>query len=618
MKDEGPFILEWIAYYLSIGFTHFIINSNDCSDGTDKILNRLQEMGLVAHIDNPEPWPRGPQASAYSNAKTHPWYKEAEWIFVCDADEFLDIKVGDGTLDALFAEAPKANVFSFVWLLFGHGGVERFEDKFVIEQFCFSANPRQVMPEQCRAFKTLYRNNGIFKVIDTHRPRAPYPRRLKEIRWVDADGLDMGSKYSYFGWNFSNDGVGYGEKFGRLNHYAIRSVESYLVKRLRGDVNTTTVHSKNDGTGSNYLKLHCWNSVESTSIHYKTPTVRKIYEKLLGDSKLNELHKNTCDNHWKRIFELRNDPEVVALIKEFTEFNADTKETGLEDCAVASNEVTQSKMKFLSFSPVKKINNIRKIQDEHIVVAQNLPSNLMVDASTGTKSSNNEIFGKINLIVTSSSEDPIKSKAQQKANTKYTFSRSARNQQIRSAFSGLGKPKKVLLIGMQDPDRIAELLEIADAKWMGVMASWGSHLVNHRNWANTDYYLARNKIFDYDQKFVNILSRFNKDISDHRLSFYRAQPHMCLRLFDPESIDIVYFHGKYRKGPLLISLDDALSKLRPGGHIILDAYNKLKPNSTQQKPMLSTIHQFLSEHPSELRIAEVTGTFLRIQKLPPL
>ena len=46
MKDEGPFILEWVAHYLALGFDHFIINSNDCSDGTDLILQRLQDLGI--------------------------------------------------------------------------------------------------------------------------------------------------------------------------------------------------------------------------------------------------------------------------------------------------------------------------------------------------------------------------------------------------------------------------------------------------------------------------------------------------------------------------------------------------------------------------------------------
>ena len=121
-----------------------------------------------------------------------------------------------------------------------------------------------------------------------------------------------------------------------------------------------------------------------------------------------------------------------------------------------------------------------------------------------------------------------------------------------------------------------------------------------------------------DQKFINTLGVFAREINNQRLSFFRAQPHLCLRLFEPESLDIIYFHGRYLAAPLLISLEEALLKLRPGGHIIFDAYKKLEPNLAQQDVLLTTIHQFLSEHPSELRIAEVTGTFLRIQKLPPM
>ena len=37
MKNEGPFILEWAAYHLSIGFDRFLVYTNDCDDGTDAI-----------------------------------------------------------------------------------------------------------------------------------------------------------------------------------------------------------------------------------------------------------------------------------------------------------------------------------------------------------------------------------------------------------------------------------------------------------------------------------------------------------------------------------------------------------------------------------------------------
>ncbi|MDB4053693.1 glycosyltransferase family 2 protein [Octadecabacter sp.] len=53
MKNEGPFILEWLAYHLMIGINDFVVFTNDCEDGTDAILERLDELGLVRHLPNP-------------------------------------------------------------------------------------------------------------------------------------------------------------------------------------------------------------------------------------------------------------------------------------------------------------------------------------------------------------------------------------------------------------------------------------------------------------------------------------------------------------------------------------------------------------------------------------
>ncbi|NHX28195.1 glycosyltransferase family 2 protein, partial [Escherichia coli] len=68
MKNEGPYILEWIAYHRAIGFDDFVLFSNDCTDGTNLILNRLDQMGIVQHFDNPLGPRMDPQRAAYSRA----------------------------------------------------------------------------------------------------------------------------------------------------------------------------------------------------------------------------------------------------------------------------------------------------------------------------------------------------------------------------------------------------------------------------------------------------------------------------------------------------------------------------------------------------------------------
>ena len=52
MKNEAPYILEWVAYHRAMGVDNFLIYTNDCSDGTSEMLDRLQEMGVLQHRNN--------------------------------------------------------------------------------------------------------------------------------------------------------------------------------------------------------------------------------------------------------------------------------------------------------------------------------------------------------------------------------------------------------------------------------------------------------------------------------------------------------------------------------------------------------------------------------------
>ena len=41
VKNEGAFLVEWLAHHRACGFSDFLVYSNDCSDGTDLMLDRL-------------------------------------------------------------------------------------------------------------------------------------------------------------------------------------------------------------------------------------------------------------------------------------------------------------------------------------------------------------------------------------------------------------------------------------------------------------------------------------------------------------------------------------------------------------------------------------------------
>ena len=51
MKNEAPYILEWIAYHRVIKVDHFLIYNNDSTDETAEILQCLDAAGIISYID---------------------------------------------------------------------------------------------------------------------------------------------------------------------------------------------------------------------------------------------------------------------------------------------------------------------------------------------------------------------------------------------------------------------------------------------------------------------------------------------------------------------------------------------------------------------------------------
>ncbi len=75
VRNEGAFLLEWLAHHKGVGFTEFLVFSNDCDDGTDAMLDRLDAMGELTHIrnDRPDSGPHegGVQWAAMKRADKH-------------------------------------------------------------------------------------------------------------------------------------------------------------------------------------------------------------------------------------------------------------------------------------------------------------------------------------------------------------------------------------------------------------------------------------------------------------------------------------------------------------------------------------------------------------------
>ncbi len=310
MKDEGPYLLDWVAHHLSIGFTHIVVLTNDCSDGTEKICRNLEKIGILTHAANPAPYPRGIQKTAYQRMRRLDAVQNAKWLMPLDVDEYLRIDVGDGQLEDLFREiGGDFAAISFMWQIFGNADIRELEDKPTPQQFTKCAAELQLHPYHIRGLKTLYQQK-YFAQIGTHRPLKPI-KAAQNWPWLDANGVDMPHMYDKGTWMALPNGIGFGNILGRVNHYALRSRDAFYLKWKRGFVNRKSAGIRGEENPKSYWQCFNWNIAENSDILKKTTHSRIFKNKLLEIPKIQRLHDKAFEFHKDSVTKLKEDKSWI-------------------------------------------------------------------------------------------------------------------------------------------------------------------------------------------------------------------------------------------------------------------------------------------------------------------
>ncbi len=301
MKDEAPRLIEWVSHHLAVGFSDLVVYTNDCTDGTDAMLDRLEALGLVHHRRNVIAPGQRPQPSALSHAATEPVVCQADWLLVLDADEFLSIRLGDGTVEGLLdaANARGATGIVATWRLFGSGGIQCWSPAAVTEQFVMAA------PEGWNkgwGVKTLYRHDPACWKLGIHRPKmktrligTAFP---DSVLWLNGSGAPMEDWFKFRGWRSISRTVGH--DWVQMNHYAVQSAEAFALRRLRGNVNL-----KADKYNAAYWGLQDRNEVRDDTLLRQAGRRSVVEAALLADPVLGELHARAVSEVEARLQALR-------------------------------------------------------------------------------------------------------------------------------------------------------------------------------------------------------------------------------------------------------------------------------------------------------------------------
>ena len=304
MKNEGPFILEWVAHHRTLGFDEIIVVSNDCDDGSARLLDALAAGGFLTHRPQVVPDGQAPQTAAVRKLEQEFDLKE-KWVLWLDGDEFLNLHVGGGSLDSLISALGNAQGIAINWRVFGVGEMNIWQGENITEHQTGCAE-RGYKPHQ--AVKTLFRYGRNFTQMDVHAPLAA-PDREQDFHLLDTGGHKIAQRAFFYDHNGTPKyrarmrHVVDLHKLAQINHYALRSRESFAFKSMRGDGTMTAAENDTRGQGNPAIKFRhgrkFWrkydlNDCKDDSIHRYQAATKRLMAAMLEHPEIKAAYVDCC------------------------------------------------------------------------------------------------------------------------------------------------------------------------------------------------------------------------------------------------------------------------------------------------------------------------------------
>ncbi len=231
MKNEKPYLKEWLEYHLLQGVEHFYLCDNGSTDGTETYLAPYIESGMITYIKLPGV---NQQLACYEKIVAE--YKhQAEWLAIIDLDEYL-VPLKAPNMPEFLKEFSDVAEVSLHWMNYGNNGAFFRPDGLSAEFFTAHARflnhtvKSIVRPEKVIGFKAFGSNHYI----------RVNGRSVNEYHKPVSFMLDF---------NISADKA-------RINHYITRSFAEFAYKKGRGHPEGTPIdysyyffHNENDVKG---------------------------------------------------------------------------------------------------------------------------------------------------------------------------------------------------------------------------------------------------------------------------------------------------------------------------------------------------------------------------------
>jgi hypothetical protein len=232
LKNEGPFILEWVAHHRVLGFDAIYVASNDCSDGSDALLAALDRAGIIGHVPNEVAPGVIPQHAGYDRIRATHAIDRAEWLMMLDTDEFLNIHIGQNRVQDLTDRAGTADIIAVSARSFSDLPQTHWKPGPVTCAFPMALG---LTHRANQSVKTLTRDPARFRGIHNHHMVGYRGKTSLQVFCAQNGssyplerGTPLGDKFRHI----PKEQVGY--DLAQYNHYPIKTLDSYLLRQARG------------------------------------------------------------------------------------------------------------------------------------------------------------------------------------------------------------------------------------------------------------------------------------------------------------------------------------------------------------------------------------------------
>lgn len=248
-KNEGPYIIEWVAACKIAGAQKIYIADNNSSDGSTELLSALDQAKIITHIPFPGERNKAPQLPAYQEIIARHG-TEVEWMAFIDADEFFNFGSSNKNLPQILGELlnqdPKVGAIGVNWAIYGSSHKSEYEDAPVISRFTHRS--RQDAEINCH-YKSVVRTRAFKSTGSTPHTFSLLP----EFHYLMANGNPLTHHPSH-GLGLSAEAIW---SPVRLDHYVIKSREEFNKKKRPNGSAATVGRIK----GDDYYHQHDHNEV---------------------------------------------------------------------------------------------------------------------------------------------------------------------------------------------------------------------------------------------------------------------------------------------------------------------------------------------------------------------